>query len=65
MSSDINEIYEELSIRTAGISSELSLTLDRIVDVEHFISERTHEPNVLRFWVKMWCPKCDDPRTPS
>jgi hypothetical protein len=46
---------EELTIRIVGISSELCLTLDRIVNVEHFISERTHEPNVLRFWVKMWC----------
>jgi hypothetical protein len=34
----------------------LSLTLFRKVNVEHFIGENIHKPNVLRFWVKMWCP---------
>jgi hypothetical protein len=35
---------------------ELSPTFHRKVEVECFISERTHKPNVLRFWVKMGCP---------
>jgi hypothetical protein len=25
------------------------------VDVEQHISDKTHIPNALRFWVKMWC----------
>jgi hypothetical protein len=31
------------------------LTLLRMMEVEHFISEGAHKPNVLRFWVKVWC----------
>jgi len=30
-----------------------SLTLDEKVDVEQFSSERTHELNVSKFWVKL------------
>jgi hypothetical protein len=30
-----------------------SLTLLRTVEVEHFISEKTHKPNTLKFWVKV------------
>jgi len=30
------------------------LTSDRKVEVEHFISERTHKPIALRFWVRVW-----------
>jgi len=26
------------------------------VDVEYFISNMTHKPIVIRFWVKVWCP---------
>jgi hypothetical protein len=38
-----------LRILCVDSSSELSLTLDRKVDVELFISERTHELDALRF----------------
>ncbi|MCI34605.1 hypothetical protein A2U01_0055825, partial [Trifolium medium] len=35
------------------------------MEVEHFISMRTHKSNALRFWVKMWCPthlySCSEP----
>jgi hypothetical protein len=34
---------------------ELSSTLLRKLKVWHFICVRNHKPNVLRFWVKMWC----------
>ena len=30
-------------------------TSDRKVEVEHFISERTHKLIALRFWVRVWC----------
>jgi hypothetical protein len=33
-----------------------SPTLLRMVEVEHFINERTHILNTLRFWVNVWCP---------
>jgi hypothetical protein len=34
---------------------ELSPTLLRKVEVEHFISRKTHKLNALRFWVRVWC----------
>jgi hypothetical protein len=34
----------------------VSHILFRKVEVKHFISEMTHKPNVLRFWIKMLCP---------
>ena len=30
-------------------------TSDEKVNVEYFISERTHKPNALRFSVEVWC----------
>jgi hypothetical protein len=35
---------------------ELSPTLLKKVEVEHFISRKTHKLNTLRFWVRVWCP---------
>jgi hypothetical protein len=32
---------------------ELSLTLFKKIEVDHFISERIHKLNALKFWVKM------------
>jgi hypothetical protein len=32
---------------------ELSSTLNRTMDIEHFISKRTHKSYALRFWVKI------------
>ena len=26
------------------------------VKVDHFINERIKKPNILGFWVKIWCP---------
>lgn len=36
-------------------SVSMSLTSARKVNVKHFISDKTHKPNALRFLVNMWC----------
>jgi hypothetical protein len=36
-------------------SMDNSLTLVGNVETSAFISERTHSPITLRFWVNMWC----------
>ncbi|GAU41469.1 hypothetical protein TSUD_237190 [Trifolium subterraneum] len=38
------------------VKCELSPTSGETMNVERFISEMTHKPNALRFWVKVWCP---------
>jgi hypothetical protein len=37
---------------TVDILSSLSLTFDRKMDIEHFISEMTYKLNALRFWLR-------------
>jgi hypothetical protein len=37
------------------VQGELSLILLKKVEVEHFINEMIHKPNVLRFWAKVRC----------
>ena len=45
----------EIVVASVSEKSHIAYLL-RMVEVEHFISEKTHKPNTLTFWVKVWCP---------
>ncbi|PNX87173.1 hypothetical protein L195_g043259 [Trifolium pratense] len=51
--SHLPQIVVRRPINCCGKCGWLSLTLFRKVEVEHFISEMTHKPNTLRFWVRV------------
>jgi hypothetical protein len=50
------KVFEDCSCCGCGKCEVRSSTLLSKVEVEQFISGRTHKPNALRFWVIVWRP---------